>query len=169
MTKPMRLFLVSGLIAFVMTGSMSGALAQGVTASPTVAAPSADTTELKERAAAFWAARVAGDAETQWKLLEPRGKGRLTPQEYAAAPKGGRYLAYQVESATINGFFATVKVKVLVQQILPIQGPNRILPPQASVINDGWIRVAGTWYRQMDDGQKGASDEKQPAANSSQP
>jgi len=169
MTRSKRLFLVCGLIAFGATGGVTGALAQGVTASPAAATSSSDTTELKERAAAFWAARIAGDAETQWKLLEPRGKGRLTPHEYAAAPTGGRYLAYQVEGATINGFFATVKVKVLVQQTIPIQGPNRNLPPQAVVVDDGWIRVGGIWYRQMDDGQKGASDEKQPAAEVKQP
>jgi hypothetical protein len=169
MTTSIRLFLVFAGIAFGATGGVTSALAQGVSASPAAATSSADTTELRQRAAAFWAARVAGDADTQWKLLEPRGKGRMTPQEYAAAPTGGRYLAYQVEGATVNGLFATVKVKVLVQQMLPIQGPSRILPPQTVVVDDGWIQVGGTWYRQMDDGQKGAGEEKQPTADVKQP
>jgi hypothetical protein len=125
-------------------------------------ASEADLTELKERAAAFWAARVAGDAESQWKLLEPRGRGRMTAQEYAQVPTGGRYLAYQVEGASAQGFFGTVKVKVLVQQILPVSGPSRPLAPQAVVVEDGWIRIGGIWYRRLDDGQKSAAEAKQP-------
>src|SRR5262245_11050264 len=116
MTRPIQ-FLVYGLMVFGAAVLATGAHAQGTPASSTSAA-APDTTELKQRAAAFWAARVAGDADTQWKLLEPRGKGRMSAQEYAAAPTGGRYLAYQVEGATVQGSFATVKVKVLIQQLL---------------------------------------------------
>ena len=49
--------------------------------------------------AAFWAARVAGDPKAQWELLEPRGRGRMTPLEYVPGPGAMKYLAYQVETA----------------------------------------------------------------------
>ena len=105
---------------------------------------------LRERAAAYWAARMEGDDKTQWELLEPRGKGRLTPQEYAAERRGVRYLGYQIEDALIEGYFATVKVRLLFQPIL-----QRLVsvPVQTVLMDDQWIRVGGTWYRQVDDRQ----------------
>ena len=105
---------------------------------------------LRERAAAYWAARMEGDDKTQWELLEPRGQGRLTPQEYAAERRGVRYLGYQIEEAIIEGYFAIVKVRVLFQPILPSLASVRA---QTVVLDDQWIRVGGTWYRQMDDRQ----------------
>src|SRR5262249_32578867 len=108
---------------------------------------------LRERAATFWAARVAGDAETQWQLLEPRGKGLLTPQQYGEVPTGGKVLAYQVLDATTNGYFATVKVKLLVQQMLSSPGQVRTLAAQTTIVEDGWIRIGGVWYRRMPDGR----------------
>jgi hypothetical protein len=161
MTRFVRaLFLSLGLLASLSSIDISRAQSGSSSSAPT--SSEAEMTELKERAAAFWAARIAGDAETQWKLLEPRGKGRVTAQEYAQAPTGGRYLAYQVEGATAQGFFATVKVRVLVQQILPASGPSRPLAPQAVMVEDRWIRIGGTWYRTLDDGQKSAAEAKQP-------
>ncbi len=162
MTKFLHALLTGGLMAIGLATSMATSSAQTVPSSPVAPASETDVSELKERAAAFWAARVTGDADTQWKLLEPRGRGRLTAQEYAGAPTGGRFLAYQVESATVKGLFATVKVKLLVQQILPMGGPNRSLPPQAVVVEDGWVRIGGVWYRRMDDGQKATSEAKEP-------
>jgi hypothetical protein len=160
MTRFVRASLLS-LALLAALGSVDMPRAQSGSSS-SAPASEAELTELKERAAAFWAARVAGDAETQWKLLEPRGRGRFTAQEYAQAPTGGRYLAYQVEGASVQGLFATVKVRVLVQQILPISGPKRPLAPQAVIVEDGWIRIGGTWYRRLDDGQKSATEAKQP-------
>ena len=162
MTKLVRaLFLSFGLVASLSAVDISRAQSGSSSSAP---APSdAEMTELKERAAAFWAARVAGDAETQWKLLEPRGRGRMTAQEYAPTPTGGRYLAYQVEDASVKGLFAMVKVRVLVQQILPTSaGRSQRLAPHASVVEDGWIRIGGTWYRRLDDGQKSPAEAKQP-------
>ena len=132
--------------------------AQGSSASPGSTAPEADGSVLRERAAAFWAARIAGDAESQWQFLEPRGRGRLSAQEYAPPPTGGKFLAYQVEGVTIDGYFATVKVRVLLLQSIPLSGANRSIPPQVVVAADPWVRIGGVWYRRMDEG-KGASSE----------
>jgi hypothetical protein len=97
--------------------------------------------------AAFWAARLAGDATAQWQLLEPRGRGRLTAQEYGAHRTAIRYLAYQVENATVDGYFAVVKVRLMFQPNLP---SGRRVGVQSSLTEDYWIRIGGTWYRRLD-------------------
>ena len=132
-------------------GGGCAATAQKETAStPAAVAPDGQVQTLRERTAMYWAARMEGDDKTQWDLLEPRGRGRVTPQEYATERKGVRYLGYQVEEAAIAGYFAIVKVRVLFQPILPRMVGVSV---QTVLLDDQWIRVGGTWYRQMDDRQ----------------
>jgi hypothetical protein len=119
-------------------------------ASPASAGASAsDVERLRERAAAFWAARVAGDPNAQWELLEPRGRGRMTPLEYVPGPGALKYLAYQVEDATVDGYFADVSVRILVQPILPTARKAKI-GPSGAVVKDRWVRIGGTWYRSLE-------------------
>jgi hypothetical protein len=113
------------------------------------AVTAAGVDSLRERAAAFWAARVAGDPNAQWELLEPRGRGRLTPLEYVPGPGALKYLAYQVEDATVSGYFADVTVRVLVQPILPTARKTKI-GPSGTVVKDRWVRIGGTWYRSLE-------------------
>ena len=108
-----------------------------------------DVERLRERAAAFWAARVAGDPKAQWDLLEPRGRGRLTPLEYVPGPGAMKYLAYQVENATVSGYFADVSVRILVQPILPATHKTKV-GPSSTVVTDRWVRIGGTWYRSLE-------------------
>jgi hypothetical protein len=119
-------------------------------APPAAAKPEEQAQALRERAAEYWAARMEGDDKTQWELLEPRGKGRVTAQEYAAGRSGVRYLGYQIEDAAIDGYFAIVKVRLLFQPILPRMTS---VPVQTVLMDDQWVRVAGTWYRQLDERQ----------------
>src|SRR5262245_34448298 len=118
------------------------------TASPRPAVSEAEVQTLRERAAAYWAARMAEDDKAQWELLEPRGRGRITPQEYASERRGIKYLGYQIETATIDGYFATVKVRLL---FLPILPRLTSVGPQTVLMDDPWIRVGGAWYRQLDE------------------
>jgi hypothetical protein len=137
-----------GLVALAGAGCAGPAPKESASPSQAIA-PERQVQILRERAAAFWAARMEDDEKGQWELLEPRGKGRVTPQEYQSERKGVRYLGYKVEDATIAGYFATVKVRVLFQPIL-----QRVsVPLQTVVLEDRWVRVAGTWYRQLDDRQ----------------
>ncbi len=116
---------------------------------PPIGSPE-DVARLRERAAAYWAARVAGDVNKQWEFLEPRGQGRVTPAEYAGERGGVKYLAYQVEDAAVNGYYAVVKVRILAQPL--ITGPGRNLtPPGAFVLPDRWVRVQGLWYHVLDE------------------
>jgi hypothetical protein len=121
------------------------------TGAPPTAAKSAEQVQaLRERAAEYWAARMEGDDKTQWELLEPRGKGRVTAKEYAAGRSGVRYLGYQIEDAVIDGYFAIVKVRLLFQPVLQRMAS---VPVQTVLMDDQWVRVAGTWYRQLDERQ----------------
>ena len=141
--------IATGLVAFVGTGCSAPVQRESVPPAAVIA-PEQQLQTLRERAAAFWAARMEDNEKGQWELLEPRGKGRVTPKEYASERKGVRYLGYKIEDATIEGYFATVKVRLLFQPVL-----QRMVsvPVQTVLLDDQWIRVAGTWYRQLDDRQ----------------
>jgi hypothetical protein len=121
-----------------------------ISAAPSSGAPSEDAQHLRERAAEFWAARVAGDINKQWQLLEPRGQGRMTAAEYASNRGAVKYLAYQVEDATVTGYFGTVNVRLLIQPmfVAPGRGPA---PPSAFLLPDKWVKVRGTWYHTLDE------------------
>ena len=158
----MGTLLAVGLVALGVVGCAASVPGPGVSASSAPMASEVEVLALRERAAAFWAARVAGDVETQWQLLEPRWKGRMTAAEYGSDLTGARYLGYQVEDATVDGFFATVKVRVLFQPILPPSAPSRVVAPIASVVADGWVRVGGLWYHSLEEGGGGLSQAPQP-------
>jgi hypothetical protein len=81
-----------------------------------------DMAALRERAAAFWAARVAGDPEAQ------------------------------VEDAAVHGYFAEVRIRLLVQPALPSERAGHAIGPQVTVLNDGWVKIRGVWYRRLDAG-----------------
>jgi hypothetical protein len=161
----MRVLIVSGVLVLAALTGAPGAMAQSSPAASPAApavspaarpASSEDSERLRERAAAFWAARVAGDFNKQWELLEPRGRGRMTPAEYAIDRNAVKYLAYQVEDATVNGYFGTVSVRLLLQPMLPKPG-GAPLAPAAVVLPDKWVKIRGTWYHILDQEEAGAA------------
>jgi len=139
-------FVVAGALTFAATAWSQGS------AAPAPAVSDAEIQALRERAAAYWAARMAEDDERQWELLEPRGRGRVTAKEYATERAGIRYLGYQVEDATVKGYFGVVKVRLLFQ---PTTAKLANIPVQTVLMDDRWVRVGGRWYRQLDDRQSG--------------
>lgn len=164
MRTSVRILLAIGLVVLGGAGWAASVPGQGVSPSSAPMGSEADALALRERAAAFWAARVAGDVEAQWQLLEPRWKGRMTAAEYGSDLKGGRWLAYQVDGETVNGYFATVKVRLLVQQILPMTGARggTRRSPQGTVVADSWVRIGGIWYRCLGEGGQEPSPTGQP-------
>jgi hypothetical protein len=150
--------LVAAAASVVSGQESSPAPAPPVAAGPVKATANPDIERLRERAAAFWAARVEGDSKSQWELLEPRGRGRLTPGEYAPARGALKFFAYQVEDATVRGHFADVRVRLLVQPNLPPTSARTTnMGPATTVVKDRWIRIGGTWYRSLE--QEGAQPE----------
>jgi hypothetical protein len=141
-----------GLLLSVLAGLPGCAVTRDAASPPPAsgdAVAASEVERLRERAAAFWAARVAGDPNAQWELLEPRGRGRLTPLEYVPGPGAMKYLAYQVENATVSGYFADVSVRLLVQPILPVTQKSKV-GPSSTVVQDRWVRIGGTWYRSLE-------------------
>jgi hypothetical protein len=146
MGRMVRTSIGSLAVAFAVVAYAPAVMAE----TPAASAPasSGDTETLRERAARFWAARVASDYNTQWELLEPRGRGKITASEYAGQRGRFKYLAYQVEDASVNGYFGKVNVKVLVQ---PMLTPGKTgIGPQTVTVPDEWVRIDGTWYRSLE-------------------
>ncbi len=160
LTRFVSLTLPAGALALTALGC-SGLGATRVSTEPISAAPAGpalgsteDVANLRARAAAFWAARTTVDAAKQWELLEPRGRARLAVAEYGGVPRAVKYLAYQVEEASVIGYFATVKIRLIVQPVLPTSSQKSV-PPSAVVIDDKWVRIQGTWYRALEQEDKG--------------
>lgn len=160
-----RPLVLGAVLTLAVPCGVAGVLAQNQdpsTAAPTApgalsglpAPASEDVVRLRERVAAFWGARVAGDFTKQWELLEPRGRGRMTAAEYSQG-RAVKYLAFQVEDAAVEGYFSTVKVRVLVK---PMPGIIETTvkdadTPKAVVVSDKWVKIKGTWYRTLDSDQ----------------
>jgi hypothetical protein len=127
------------------TGSAQGTGAAGAPAG----GPAEDAAlVLRQRVAEYWAARVAKDYRTQWELSEPRLKGRMTPEEYGAGKGAIHYLGYEVGDAKIDGAFASVDVKVIARIMLPRRPTEPLV--RTGTVEDGWVKVAGLWYRRVD-------------------
>jgi hypothetical protein len=157
--------LIAVVLAMVeVVGCVASAPAQSTPATSAPLGSAADIQALRERAAAYWAARLAGDLRAQWEFLEPRGRSRLTAEEYGAG-RAVQYLGYQVEDATVSGFFATVRVRVLFYPAPPPPVAMRavpVMPPMVSVLGDGWVRIGGLWYHRLEEGERGPSQASQP-------
>jgi hypothetical protein len=138
------------IVMLTIGGGMGVALAQGTAPSPATATQPGpeETLALRQRAAEYWAARVARDYKTQWELSEPRLKGRITPEEYGAGRGAIQYLGYDVGEADIKGSFASVQVKVIARITLPKSKAKPVL--KTATVPDAWIKVEGIWYRRAD-------------------
>lgn len=79
----------------------------------------------------------------------------MTAAEYSRGRGGVKYLAFQVEDAAVEGYFSTVKVRVLVKPVLGITGATAkdADAPKAVVVSDKWVKIKGTWYRTLDSDQ----------------
>jgi hypothetical protein len=138
----------------LITQEVGVSLAQGSAPTSEQAKPAEDETlTLRQRAANYWAARVARDYKAQWELSEPRLKGRITPEEYAAGKGAIQYLGYEVGDAKIEGSFATVQVKVIARISLPRSQAKPVL--RTATVPDAWVKVEGVWYRRSDQPREG--------------
>ena len=153
MRADFRALVASGVVALAALSWAAPAAAQtspppAASSPPAPGSSNPEVETLRARVAAFWAGRVTGDLTAQWELLEPRGRGRMTAAEYAAGRGAVKYLGYQVEDASVEGYFATVKVRLLVQAVLP--GVARPVNPGAVVVEDNWVRIRGVWYHSLE-------------------
>ncbi len=145
--KEWRCTTFARLLGLVLTVVAIG-LDPGVSTAQGTAPGPDDTLALRQRAAEYWAARVARDYRAQWELSEPRLKGRITAEEYAAGRGAIQYLGYDVGDADIKGSFASVQVKVIARITLPGSQSKPVVKTQT--VPDAWIKVEGVWYRRAD-------------------
>lgn len=140
--------LVLTVLAIGLGAGVSTAQGTGPGPAPRTPAGQDDTLALRQRTAEYWAARVARDYRTQWELSEPRLKGRITSEEYAAGRGAIQYLGYDVGDADIKGSFASVQVKVIARITLPGSQAKPVVKTQT--VPDAWVKVEGVWYRRAD-------------------
>jgi hypothetical protein len=114
---------------------------------PTVVAGSpADLQALRERAQAYWAARVAKDLRAQYAMLEPRAKAHIDADGYGR-DRIVEYLAAQVEDVKVAGSFGRVSVRLLVRVVHPLLGQPQT---RSALGDDHWVRIGGVWYRSLE-------------------
>ena len=149
--KTLVWWLVAGPVALLASGLGGGtgsAQGTGAAEAPAVSPVEDDALVLRQRVAEYWAARIAKDYRTQWELSEPRLKGRMTAEEYGAGKGAIHYLGYEVGAAKIDGTFASVGVKVIARITLPRRPTEPLV--RTGTVEDGWVKVAGVWYRRVD-------------------
>ena len=96
---------------------------------------------LLSRAETFWAARVAGDLITCYKLEEVSKMGKQPASIYVRKHGGLVYKSAEVTGADVNGEEATVKVKL--SYIMSALGSSNAFNMEAV---DSWKLIDGEWY-----------------------
>ncbi len=99
---------------------------------------------LKERAGAFWEAKVKQDYAAQHGFLEPKLRRTMSVTDYIKRQGPVQYLEAHVDGVKVEEArgFVTVRIRFqvkLVQQAAPIQ--------QETVVHEEWVRRGGEWYR----------------------
>ena len=99
---------------------------------------------LKERAGAFWEARVKEDYAAQHSFLEPKVKRTMSVTDYIKRQGPVQYLEAHVDGVKVEEARGFVTVRLLVQVKLLLQkAPTK----QETVVREEWVRRGGEWYR----------------------
>jgi hypothetical protein len=96
---------------------------------------------LLPRAETFWAARVAGDSITCYKLEEVSKTGKQPASVYVRKQGGLVYKSAEITETDINGNEAIVKVKL--SYIIPALGSRNAFNTETV---DSWKLIDGEWY-----------------------
>jgi len=62
----------------------------------------------------------------------------------------------------VNGLFGTVKARVLFRMIVQSSRGSVRRPPQANVVEEGWIRIGGVWYKMLGDSGQAPTPRSEP-------
>lgn len=139
-----RLFLLALLI-----GGLTACAAQtpGQGAPPQAAAPQTPEEALRSRATQFWDARVKGDMVTQYSLLEPAARERVTLTGFVRARSGVVFQSYKLEEVEVAGDEGHVTASTTFRLNLP--KVSRFGPwDQRTIMR--WARLDGQWYAKYD-------------------
>jgi hypothetical protein len=93
--------------------------------------------QLRERAQAYWEARIA---------RSPRVHEFYAPPRSAAVSEGGnvQFTAFEIEGVEVRGDDATVEVRVQAHVALPTRVGGAT---HAAHVHEAWHRVGGAWYK----------------------
>ena len=97
--------------------------------------------KLLPRAEEFWAARVAGDSITCYKLEEVSKTGKQPVSAYVRSHGGLVYKSAEITETDINGEKAIVKVKL--SYVIPALGSRNAFNMETV---DSWKLIDGEWY-----------------------
>jgi hypothetical protein len=111
---------------------------------------------LLSRAEIFWAARVAGDSITCYKLEEVSKMGKQPASVYVRKHGGLVYKSAEITDTDINGEEAIVKVKI--SYIIPALGSRNAFNTDTV---DSWKLIDGEWYHHQKNGLYIGSDKKE--------
>lgn len=99
---------------------------------------------LKERAQAFWEAKVKEDYAAQYSFFEPKVRRKMSLTDYIKRQGPVQYLEARVNGVKVEEARGFVTVRILFQLKLP---PKRNLVKQEKVFQEEWVRRGGEWYR----------------------
>ncbi|MFN3476581.1 MAG: hypothetical protein ACK4Z6_03370 [Candidatus Methylomirabilales bacterium] len=99
---------------------------------------------LKERAQAFWEAKVKEDYAAQYRFLEPKVRRKMSLTDYIKRQGPVQYLEAHVDGAKVEEARGFVTVRILFQLKLP---PKKTPVKQEKVFQEEWVRRGGEWYR----------------------
>lgn len=139
---------------FLLLALLVGGLAAcaGQPSAPSMAPPTAQAAltpeeALRARATRFWEARMKGDLATQYDLLEPEARQRVTLTGFVLARGSVEYQSYKIEEVEVSGDAGKVKAKTRFRLNLP--QVSRFGPwDQLAIVK--WVKVDGTWYFRYD-------------------
>jgi hypothetical protein len=99
---------------------------------------------LKERARAFWEARVSENYAAQHSFLEPKLQRSMTVTDFIKQQGPIQYLEARVDGVKVEEARGFVTVRILYQlRLLQRSAPVK----QETVFQEEWVRRGGEWYR----------------------
>ena len=101
---------------------------------------------LRARFEKMWDARVAGDHQCLWNMVDPNDRKQLTVEQIAEADALSKWLDHKVHWVQVVKDTGTV----LVTYKHKLQDPNlKKMPAQYIQSTETWIKVDGEWYRRL--------------------
>ncbi|WP_422848658.1 hypothetical protein ACOYR4_03565 [Acidovorax sp. M14] len=129
-----------------LTGPIAGGMAAVVLAGCAALGPATPEQQVKERATAFWNARLKADPQGAYALLSPSYRGIRSEKEFVQSNSRG-IAAEKVEvgAVTCEAEKCTARVAITGKPAVP----GLTLPVITNYMDDVWVSEQGQWWRYM--------------------
>ena len=138
------------LLLVMLLSALGWARAQGaeVGPSPVAQQPRSDADLVRERAQAYWDARVKDDMVTAYTFEDPVRRSQLSLNQYVRAiGTGVKMSSAKVWKVKIDGDQADVEIEVEARYMVP--GWDK-LPAGRRTLVDDWQKIDGKWVHVLD-------------------